>query len=200
MIRTASRIETDESEVKRQIARRADPPLVIVDRQCNVLLYSEASVDGAEPFCADGRLAVKLEAIAQRLLRAFDPGDPNSAISFATPSAPWFVRLRSLAGGGGGAAFDDCFALTIETVRNRNQLSEARRRYSLTRRESEVLFEILRGATSTEIAAQLNLAEGTVQGYYKRLLQRTNARNRAAMIALVLGWETPRIAYARERR
>lgn len=186
----------DGSTFEQQVARRTDPPLIVIDKHCNVLFYSELSeVDASgEPFCEDGRLAPKLATIAAHLLRRLDGGSKSSSVSFATPAAPWFVRLRSLVVT--RALYEtsgDCFAITIETLRNRNQLSEARRRFSLTRRESEVLFEILRGASPAEIATHLNLAEGTVQGYCKRLLQRTNARNRAAMIALVLGWETPMI-------
>jgi len=193
-------VDVDKTSFDRHIAQRSDPPLIVIDRDCNVLFYSALSADdGAESFYEDGRLTPKLETIAVHLLRGMRGGTSTSSVFFATPAAPWFVRVRKLAGNDAlREACGECFAITIETLRNRNQLSEARRRFSLTRRESEVLVEILRGASSAEIAANLHLAEGTVQGYYKRLLQRTNAHNRAAMIALVLGWETPMVVRSRE--
>lgn len=195
MDRSVNLDDTDEVGVDRQISRRSERPLVVIDRDRNVLFWSAiANGAGDEQFYDEGRLAPKLDSIVTHLLKRIECGGTTSSVFFATPAAPWFVRLRTLHAN--ASTLDKhgrCFAITIEILRNRNQLAQARRRFSLTRRESEVLFEILRGASSAEIGAKLHLAESTVQGYYKRLLHRTNARNRAAMIALVLGWETPMV-------
>jgi DNA-binding CsgD family transcriptional regulator len=51
---------------------------------------------------------------------------------------------------------------------------------------------ILEGASATETAETLKIAETTVQGYYKRLLSKTNSRNRPAMVANVLDWRGSR--------
>jgi DNA-binding CsgD family transcriptional regulator len=47
---------------------------------------------------------------------------------------------------------------------------------------------ILEGANAPETAQALQIAETTVQGYYKRLLIKTKSRNRPAMVANVLDW------------
>jgi DNA-binding CsgD family transcriptional regulator len=84
------------------------------------------------------------------------------------------------------------FALIIETDRNRNSVYRATTRFSLTRRQTEVLGLVLQGASAGEIANALSISEYTAQGYIKSLLSKTASRNRASMIAKVLDWEEPR--------
>jgi hypothetical protein len=50
-----------------------------------------------------------------------------------------------------------------------------------------VLRLALGGFSAAEIATRLAIAETTAQVYLKRLLQKTNSRNRAQMVATVLG-------------
>jgi two-component system response regulator DesR len=60
----------------------------------------------------------------------------------------------------------------------------------LTTRESEILQLAAAGATGTEIAARLRLAQGTVRNYLSSAFAKTGARNRidAVRIALNAGW------------
>jgi len=76
----------------------------------------------------------------------------------------------------------------VEHFRGGDSLSRATRKYQLTPREIEVLAMILEGASAAETANALKIAETTVQGYYKRLLSKTQSRNRPAMVANVLDW------------
>jgi DNA-binding CsgD family transcriptional regulator len=95
----------------------------------------------------------------------------------------YVLRLFPLVGGD-----DRLFALSLEADGTRNGLTRAARRFQLTRRESEVLALILEGFSASEIGRTLHIAENTVQGYFKRLLSKTNSRNRPAMVANVLDW------------
>ncbi len=99
------------------------------------------------------------------------------------------LRLVPLVGASG-----QTYVLSVELDGNRNGLTRAARRFQLTRRESEVLALILDGASAAEIAGMLHIAENTVQGYFKRLLSKTNSRNRPAMVANVLDWDRSRRA------
>lgn len=53
---------------------------------------------------------------------------------------------------------------------------------SLTDREREVLIEIAKGATNSEIAATLFMAEGTVKTHIGRLLAKIRARDRVGLV------------------
>lgn len=60
----------------------------------------------------------------------------------------------------------------------------------LTPRERELLHEVTTGASNADIAARLNLAEGTVRNYLSTAMAKLGARNRseAARTARERGW------------
>ena len=47
---------------------------------------------------------------------------------------------------------------------------------------------MLEGLSSALIAERLHISQATAQGHLKRLLLKTESKNRAQMIARVLGW------------
>jgi DNA-binding CsgD family transcriptional regulator len=60
-------------------------------------------------------------------------------------------------------------------------------RYALSRRETEVVNELLKGRVDKEIAATLDIAVNTVQAHLQRVYNKTGARGRYALMALVRG-------------
>lgn len=59
---------------------------------------------------------------------------------------------------------------------------------ALTAREREVLLEVARGRSNTEIAELFTLSEATVKTHIGRILAKTGLRDRVALV--VLGYET----------
>ena len=93
------------------------------------------------------------------------------------------VRLSPLFG-----TDEKAFGLIVEADRDQNSISRAAARFSLTKRQAQVLALVLEGAGAAEIARALTISEYTAQGYLKSLLSKTGSRNRAAMVAKVLNW------------
>jgi DNA-binding CsgD family transcriptional regulator len=88
-------------------------------------------------------------------------------------------------------ALDGCkelFACSIWHLRRERALETARRRYSLTNRECELLDRILHGESSAEIARLFSISLATVEWHTKRLLLKTDSQNRTQMATRVLGW------------
>jgi DNA-binding CsgD family transcriptional regulator len=163
--------------------------LIIVDKNCCVLLDSiEPHEHELRLLLSDDRKSFRGETklVVKALIdQCLDENRRHSPLAFV--DAHLFVRVTRLDGAEGLI-----FAVSIEAFRGGDSLSRATRKYQLTPREIEVLALILEGASATETALALQIAETTVQGYYKRLLSKTRSRNRPAMVANVLDWQSRR--------
>jgi DNA-binding CsgD family transcriptional regulator len=186
------RVETARTDQERhnEVAGKRDRvKLIVVDSECRVVF------DSIEPAEYELRLLLSddrknfrggVETIVASLLNdCLRNHERHSRIAFLDPQR--FVRVTRLDGSDGSL-----FAVTVESVRGGDSLSRATRKFQLTPREIDVLALILEGASATETAETLKIAETTVQGYYKRLLSKTNSRNRPAMVANVLDWRGSR--------
>jgi DNA-binding CsgD family transcriptional regulator len=166
-------------------SRRQKLKLVVVSDDLKVVLDS---IDHGEHdfrlLLSDDRTRFRgnVENVVRTLIEECSEHDlRHSRIAFV--DAQRLVRVTQLNGSRG-----TLFAVTIEYHRGSDSLSRAARKYQLTPREIDVLAMILEGASASETAQALKIAETTVQGYYKRLLSKTQSRNRPAMVANVLGW------------
>jgi DNA-binding NarL/FixJ family response regulator len=61
----------------------------------------------------------------------------------------------------------------------------------LTRRESDVLDELLQGQSNRQIGKNLFISEDTVKSHVKAILRKLGARDRAHAVSLVLSGRTP---------
>jgi DNA-binding CsgD family transcriptional regulator len=165
--------------------KRQRMKLIVVDSDCLVILDSiEPHEHELRLLLSDNRKCFRgdVEPIIKSLLEhCVRTGDRHSRVAFL--DAQRLVRVTRLDGGNGSL-----FAVSVESFRGGDSLSRATRKFQLTPREIDVLALILEGASATETADTLKIAETTVQGYYKRLLNKTGARNRPAMVATVLDW------------
>jgi DNA-binding CsgD family transcriptional regulator len=88
--------------------------------------------------------------------------------------------------GGPGGTF---VGVAFERFATREALARSISSYHITRREADVLRLILDGLSSALIAGRLHISQATAQGHVKRLLAKTESKNRAHMAARVLGWQ-----------
>jgi DNA-binding CsgD family transcriptional regulator len=181
----ASQLGVDQQRHIEVAGKRQRMKLIVIDSDCRVILDSiEPTEHELRLLLSDDRKRLRddVEAVVRSLIDyCVQRGERHSRIAFL--DALRFVRVTRLDGNDGSL-----FALTIEAFRGADSLSRATRKYQLTPREVEVLKMILEGASAPETAQTLKIAETTVQGYYKRLLSKTQSRNRPAMVANVLDW------------
>jgi|GEM_PF-4911897 len=60
--------------------------------------------------------------------------------------------------------------------------------FGISSRELQVLHKLFDGLSVADIAAELALAESTVNDHIARIVSKTNSRNRTEMTATLLGW------------
>jgi DNA-binding CsgD family transcriptional regulator len=169
------------------MASNAAPSFVVVDVRCRIR-YASASGDGLDDLKRIIVNRVRLQPDVEAFVRGLAGAEHDEAASpvrFRFLDDDRILRVVRVVGEEGTV-----FILSIEEDRNRNSLLRAARRHELTRRETEVLALILDGWSAGEIAETLAISEHTVQGYFKRLLYKTGARNRVSMVAGILDWDS----------
>jgi DNA-binding CsgD family transcriptional regulator len=100
----------------------------------------------------------------------------------AVPNGSVLVRVLPLAGGKSPR-----YAVLVERFRIRASLRAVASRYALSKREHEALALVVKGAKNSEIASRLQIAPSTAVFHVKRLMAKTGARNRAELVAKVVG-------------
>ena len=171
---------------------RSQPALYVLDRDYRVMSYwlPAQSEEGAVPAVLppDGalRLEPAMEAIVRQLSAGWAGAPPDvqagSSVAVVAPTA--VVRVMPLFASGGVEGF----AVTIERIKTRNAIEVARRRFALSPREIDVLALVLEGCDTPAVAVRLHIARSTANDHVKRMLAKTGSRNRAELVARVLGW------------
>lgn len=127
-------------------------------------------------------------------------GLPCKVVMLTTFARPGYLQ-RALKAGVGAYLLKDApveeLAKALRTVRNGGRVISPELAMSafdaenpLTERDQEVLRIAAEGLTTTEIAKQLFLSEGTVRNYISDILHKLGAKNRveAVKIAQTKGW------------
>jgi DNA-binding CsgD family transcriptional regulator len=191
MFQTANPTGTDAA--KSQDLPCAYLALVIVDAQAQLRHSFWNGAEGAavkELLCGgDTSLRPELVATVSALIGHLRSSGTASTVVLSDGNRT--LRLTPLAG-----PDSDLSALVMEADRGAGILSRCAIEYRLTRRQTEALAQVLEGGTAAEVARALVISEYTAQGYIKTLLAKTDSRNRAAMVAKVLNWKTPRAGRA----
>ncbi|HKU66274.1 MAG TPA: helix-turn-helix transcriptional regulator [Candidatus Baltobacteraceae bacterium] len=165
------------------VGRRGVPALFIVDEFLNVLYYREDPNERRRD-CRVPEGGAALPPLIERtvvglLRRTLSAEQPP--VLHATPNASVAVRVVRLDGGAGAA-----YAILVDRIRLRRQLHLIAQRFGLSARERQVLDLVAKGAKNSEIAARLNIAESTAIFHVKRLLTKTNSRNRTELVAKIV--------------
>ena len=131
-----------------------------------------------------------MHAEEQYALRAFRAG-ANGYVTKDTASAELLAAVRKVAAGGAYVTA----SLAERVVQQLNGAASAPRHAQLSDRELEVLQRIVAGQRPTEIAAALHLSVKTVSTHKRRIQDKLQLPNTAALIRYGLehGSTSPRI-------
>jgi DNA-binding CsgD family transcriptional regulator len=168
------------------LTRRSRPCVMVLDGDLNVAFadsHALALLETHFQLPDKGMLPVALRDTIAEIVRRWDENAAASEQSIG-PVAGLTLRLVSLSG-----QYGSFYALLFEKEARREDLKDAVTRFSLTPREVEVLDLILDGMSAAEIAVDLHIAEVTVFDHFKHINDKTNARNRADMLAKIFNWQ-----------
>jgi DNA-binding CsgD family transcriptional regulator len=168
------------------IAMRSRPRLLILDEELRIVFADWSAMFTVfrlreDPVELVERLPDPLEDAVRQAVSSWSGDAPAESVVEPLPDV--VLRISRLSG-----LAQNFIAVVCETRARRGDLNRVARKFSLTRREQEVLGLLLHGWRALEIADELLIAETTVQDYFKQLLRKTKSRNRSEMIARVLGW------------
>lgn len=167
--------------------RQHRPGLVLMDVRM-------PRVDGPE---ATRRLRAQLGSPPVLALTTFDDDEvlwaalDAGAAGFVLKDSPAEVLVDAVRAVAGGGAWLDARVLprVLDRARGRRPVSPAAARAleRLTPRETDVLGLVCRGASNTEIAADLRMAERTVKSHVSAILAKLGVRDRAGAIVAAYG-------------
>lgn len=165
------------------VRKRAKPLTILLDERRRVAYADpDAVVLITRLFGIAGPLARLPQLLDLAISKALATHEYGTEIVIS-PTPNLCCRINWLTGPNGSF-----IAVYLECRRSREDLGWATNSFGLTRRERHVLHLILCGLSGPEIARSLNISEATVSDYFKHLARKTNAKNRADMVAKVLGW------------
>lgn len=173
------------------VQKRAKPLAVLLDGTGRI---AYADPDALDLICDIFRAQPPLERLPELLDLAVSKTVANARSRnelFICPIPELCCRINWLTGR------DGTFTVVyLEQHRSRESMGWATNTFGFTRREREVLHLVLCGLNGTEIARALSISEQTVADHVKNLARKTNAKNRADMVAKVLGWTSASSATA----
>ena len=176
-----------EGSVYDFLQARALPALYFLDEAYRVLSYwlpadvEQSFVPLRRPPDQTLRLNAEVENAVREATADWARALPKGCAALAIVAPAAAVRIMPLAGSVG-------FAVTIERIKTRNAVEGARKRFSLSPREIDVLTLVLEGCDTPAVAVRLHIARSTANDHVKRMLAKTASRNRAELVARVLGW------------
>lgn len=140
-----------------------------------------ADTRGKTMYCATELTGSPLLARSSHVLEALIERDGEiRELTFEQLDADVMLRIVPLVG-----SETVCYAVFLESVKSRNSLEAAVKRYDVSRRESDVLELLVAGLTTPQIAARLCISEGTVGDHVKSLFRKTRTNKRSELVARV---------------
>jgi DNA-binding CsgD family transcriptional regulator len=174
-----------QPEQSRLVEQRAAPALFVVDHTLRVQHFREDPSERRKDCAFEAgsrRLPQLVERAVRGLLETADIDESKAGVLTAVPNGSVLVRVLPLAGGP-----SRLYAVLVERFRIRASLRAVAARYALSKREHEALALVVKGAKNSEIASRLQIAPSTAIFHVKRLMAKTGARNRAELVAKVVG-------------
>lgn len=183
------------------LRKRQPPPLIIIDRDGNLVFSSlPSSTAPADSLAPTDELLAQVQEEAKRLLREERPvasvvrqlviNKPGERCALIVIENEFYcLRLFPLTGP--NQQLGDMYATLVEAISDPRlagvDLSRVKGLFRLSKREIDVLDALMLGGTDKEIAVQVGLGVETVRAYLKSIRAKLGVKTRTAIVSLVHG-------------
>ena len=101
-----------------------------------------------------------------------------------SPDAPLLLRALRLPIKGGKDA--GAVLIILEPIRQKTSVTRLSDRYGFTKRERNVVEDLIQGRTNKEIASDLGISLPSVKAHLKQIMRKTNTTTRTGVLAQIL--------------
>lgn len=171
------------------IAKRSSPGVLVLDLEDRLLFSNEMALEvlGALQADAERPLPGEVYALTGELRRR-PRGTVSGVLGPRGEGEPHYsLRAFLLGQHRGEGAPGYVMVLMEKLIRNRQlDLEQARRRFQLSKRETEVVQLISRGLANKEISDAIFISEFTVKDHIKNIMRKMGAGSRNEIVAALL--------------
>jgi DNA-binding NarL/FixJ family response regulator len=144
----------------------------------------------AERFVGRYRLPSEVDIVSKRIFNAIRsgtfekifPGEICFSKRYMDSPSTWIFRMKVTRN---PHPLVSVF-ITEETVSNKVDLNKMRRKYRLTRRETDIVRRVLRGLRNREIADEFDVTEQTIKDHLSSIYSKLGIRNRIHLMQMIM--------------
>ncbi len=135
-------------------------------------------------------LPPEIRVLSSRIFEAIDkgkigelfPGEIYITKKFDGSQSTWIFRLYAYE-----KEHPSVYVTIVEEkLSNKLEINSLRRRYRLTRRETDVLRRVIDGLKNVEIAEDLGISEQTIKDHLSNIYMKTGVENRMALVRTLM--------------
>jgi DNA-binding CsgD family transcriptional regulator len=160
--------------------------LIIFDRKANIVYRNKRAGSILDRF----ELPPEITTINRRILEAVNRGSLNELFpgeiyltkKFDGSPSNWIFRFY---------VYEKPDALIYvviieETISNKMDMNEIRRKFRLTRRETDIVRRVVDGLRNSEIAEEVAISEQTVKDHLSNIYMKIGVENRMALMRALM--------------
>jgi DNA-binding CsgD family transcriptional regulator len=160
--------------------------LIIFDRKTNIVYRNKKASSILNRF----ELPPEITAINNKIFEAVNrgrlnelfPGEIYLTKKFDGSPSNWVFRFYI-------CEKPDALIYVViieETISNKLDMNEIRRKFRLTRRETDIVRRVADGRRNIEIAEEVDISEQTVKDHLSNIYMKTGAENRMALMRTLM--------------
>ena len=170
------------NDIEQIITRRSAPGILIFNENSEVLF---SNAESSDLLCARPSLDEEARTLCDRLKASSAIGPGKQLTAFCGGGPPPDCAIRAFMLGGPDDKTERHIVVLLEKVADRRNvdIESAKAKFSLSKRETEVLVLVHQGLSNKALSNRLFISEQTVKDHIRHIMRKTGVNSRVALIA-----------------